>query len=42
LASSSQALQVHVPFSFMLAGEEFAPGNYRVQQNDNGLIFCAR
>lgn len=38
-ASSSQALQVHVPFSFMLAGEEFAPGDYRIQQANNGLIF---
>jgi hypothetical protein len=38
-ASSSQALQVHVPFSFMLAGEEFAPGDYRIQEAGNGLIF---
>ena len=38
-ASSGQALQVHVPFSFVLAGEEFAPGDYRVQQTDDGLIF---
>ena len=37
-ASSSQTLQVHVPFSFTMAGEEFAPGDYRVQQNDNGIM----
>ena len=39
LASSNQVLQVHVPFSFVLAGQEFTPGDYRVQQNDSGIIF---
>ena len=38
-ASPSQSLQVHVPFSFVMAGQEFNPGNYRVQQNDNGIVF---
>ena len=38
-SSSSQTLQVHVPFSFMMAGQEFNPGDYRVQQNDNGIVF---
>jgi regulator of RNase E activity RraA len=38
-SSSSQILQVHVPFSFVMAGQEFNPGDYRVQQNDNGIVF---
>jgi hypothetical protein len=38
-ASSSQALQVHVPFAFVVAGQEFNPGDYRVQQQDNGIVF---
>jgi hypothetical protein len=38
-ASSGQALQVHVPFAFVMAGQEFNPGDYRVQQNDNGIVF---
>jgi hypothetical protein len=37
-ASASQNLRVTVPFSFVLAGQEFSAGNYRVQQRDNGLI----
>ena len=32
-ASSTQTLQVHVPFSIM-----FAAGDYRIQQTDNGVI----
>jgi hypothetical protein len=38
-SSSSQALQVHVPFAFVMAGQEFNPGDYRVQQNGNGIVF---
>ncbi len=37
-ASSSQILQVHVPFSFVMAGQEFNPGDYRIQQSDNGIV----
>jgi hypothetical protein len=37
-ASSTQTLLVHVPFSFVMAGKEFAPGNYSVEQNASGLI----
>ena len=37
-ASASQNLRVNVPFSFMLAGQEFSAGQYRVEQSDNGLI----
>jgi hypothetical protein len=38
-ASSGQALQVHVPFAFVMAGQEFNPGDYRVQQTDTGIVF---
>ena len=31
-------MQVHVPFSFVMAGQEFNPGDYRVQQNDDGIV----
>jgi hypothetical protein len=37
-ASASENLRVTVPFSFVLAGQEFSAGKYRVQQRDNGLI----
>ena len=37
-AASDRSLQVHVPFSFVIAGQEFNPGNYRVHQNDNGIV----
>ncbi len=37
-ASFSQTLLVHVPFAFMMAGQQFAPGDYRVEQSDNGLV----
>ena len=38
-ASSTQTLQVHVPFSFMVGAQQFAAGDYRIQQTDNGVIF---
>jgi hypothetical protein len=37
-ASASQVLRVKVPFPFMLGGQEFSAGQYRVDQSDNGLI----
>ncbi|MBV9443635.1 MAG: hypothetical protein JO217_13210 [Acidobacteriaceae bacterium] len=37
-ASTTQTLLVNVPFSFVMAGKEFAPGTYRVEQNASGLI----
>ena len=37
-ASTGQTLLVHVPFAFMLAGQQFAPGEYRVQESDNGIV----
>jgi hypothetical protein len=38
-ASAGQLLRVNVPFSFVVAGKEFSPGQYRVEQAENGLIF---
>jgi hypothetical protein len=37
-ASASQVLRVKVPFSFVLAGQEFSAGQYKVDQSDSGLI----
>lgn len=37
-ASPTSTLSVHVPFSFTMAGQDFEPGDYRVQQSDNGVI----
>jgi hypothetical protein len=37
-ASASEVLRVKVPFPFVLAGQEFSAGQYRVDQSDNGLI----
>ena len=37
-ASASEALRVKVPFPFILAGQEFSAGQYRVNQLDSGLI----
>jgi hypothetical protein len=36
-AQPSQSMHVHVPFSFIVAGQEFAPGDYTVQASDNGV-----
>jgi hypothetical protein len=37
-ASASQTLRVNVPFSFMLAGQHFAAGEYKIEENNNGVI----
>jgi hypothetical protein len=37
-ASASQVLHVKVPFPFVLAGQEFSAGQYKVDQSDSGLI----
>ena len=37
-ASASEVLRVKVPFPFVLAGQEFSAGQYRVDQSDSGLI----
>jgi len=37
-ASSGQTLRVRIPFPFLVAGHEFAAGDYQVQQADNGVV----
>jgi len=37
-APASEALRVIIPFPFILAGQEFSAGKYRVNQLDSGLI----
>lgn len=36
--STAQSLHVNVPFRFVVAGQEFAAGEYDVQQSDSGII----
>jgi hypothetical protein len=37
-ASAAERLRVNVPFSFVVAGLEFQPGQYTVDENNNGVI----
>ncbi|MGA8029314.1 MAG: hypothetical protein WB992_19405 [Bryobacteraceae bacterium] len=37
-ATSAASLKAYVPFSFVVAGQEFAAGDYNVQENENGMI----
>ena len=37
-AMNGESLFVHVPFSFVAAGREFPAGDYRVDDNGNGMI----
>ena len=37
-ASPANTLSVHVPFAFVMAGQQFDAGDYRVHQSDNGVI----
>ena len=37
-ASAGDSLRVHVPFSFVVAGQQFAAGDYVVQQSQNGVV----
>ena len=37
-ATSTHNLRVSVPFPFMVAGEQFKPGNYEVTETQNGVI----
>jgi hypothetical protein len=37
-ASAAEHLRVHVPFSFVLAGLEFQPGQYTVEANNSGVL----
>lgn len=38
-SSLGPVLQVHVPFAFMVGTQQFAAGDYRVQQTDSGVLF---
>jgi len=37
-ASAAEHLVVNVPFSFVLAGLEFQPGQYSVDESSNGVL----
>ena len=37
-ASAAEHLRVNVPFSFVLAGLEFQPGQYTVDQSNSGVL----
>jgi len=38
LGATTQSLHVQVPFSFIVAGKQFAAGEYFVHETENGLI----
>ncbi len=37
-ASAAEYLKVNVPFTFVLAGLEFQPGQYTVEESNNGVL----
>ena len=37
-APIADSMRVHVPFAFVVAGQEFAPGDYTVRQSDSGIV----
>ncbi|HTU43606.1 MAG TPA: hypothetical protein VMF91_00990 [Bryobacteraceae bacterium] len=37
-AAIADSMRVHVPFAFVVAGQEFAPGDYTVRQSDSGIV----
>ncbi len=37
-ASAAEHLRVNVPFSFVLAGLEFQPGQYTVEESNSGVL----
>jgi hypothetical protein len=37
-AAIADSMRVHVPFAFVVAGQEFAPGDYTVRQSDSGVV----
>jgi hypothetical protein len=37
-ASAAESLRMNVPFSFVLAGLEFQPGQYILEENNNGIL----
>ena len=38
-AEAIDTLRVHVPFAFVVAGQEFAPGDYTVHESDSGIVW---
>jgi hypothetical protein len=37
-AAIADSMRVHVPFAFVVAGQQFAPGDYTVTQSDTGIV----
>ena len=37
-ASPTSILSAHVPFAFVMAGQQFEAGDYQIQQSGNGII----
>lgn len=37
-AAIADSMRVHVPFAFVVAGQDFAPGDYLVRQTDSGIV----
>jgi hypothetical protein len=37
-AETRDTLRVHVPFTFVVAGQEFSPGDYVVNETDSGVV----
>jgi hypothetical protein len=37
-AAIADSMRVHVPFAFVVAGQEFAAGDYTVEQSDTGIV----
>jgi hypothetical protein len=35
----TDSMRVHVPFAFVVAGQQFAAGDYTVQQTDSGIVW---
>ena len=38
-SSLGPVMQVHVPFSFTVGAQQFTAGDYRIQENENGVIY---
>lgn len=38
-AEAHDTLRAHVPFAFVVAGQEFAAGDYTVHESDSGIVW---
>lgn len=38
-AEAKDLLRAHVPFAFVVAGQDFAPGDYIIHQSDGGVVW---